>query len=79
MRHTMRGPRRPLAFAYLTVFSAVLASGGCSTSNRLGACVAYEMQPVTQTISLRGHGYVEVTKETLVCAQRSEELVAAID
>lgn len=79
MRHPMRGPRRPLSFAYLIVLSAALASGGCSTPNRLGACLAYAMQPVKQTMSMRGHGYVEVTTETLVCTQRSEGLVAAVN
>ena len=74
MTNAMSGRRR---FFFTAVLSGTIACGGCSTA-QLGACTAYELQPVQRTISMRGYGYLDITKEQLVCTQRSEVLVASI-
>lgn len=76
MTYAMSGRRR-FVFSFSTLFAAALACGGCSTTP-LGACMAYELQPVQRTVSMRGYGYLDFTKEQLVCTQRSEVLVASI-
>ena len=75
MPHVTSARRR--FFLSTVLAGAALACGGCSTA-QLGACTAYELQPVQRTVSMRGYGYLDVTKEQLVCTQRSEVLVASI-
>jgi hypothetical protein len=43
--------------------------GACSTQL---PCLQYQPQTFTRTVSMRGHGMMQVTQEALVCTRRAD-------
>lgn len=80
-----RGPTRsptrsPTRYAKRRIRSLALGAGLATTILTSGCastalpCMQYQPQMVTRTVSLRGHGAVQITEESLVCTHRASSM-----
>ena len=72
-------PNRPRC-AFVAASGGLLLSAllsGCSVTT--APCLQYTPQNLTRTVTLRGHGMVEVTEQTLICSQRAQIRIASVD
>ena len=58
-----------------TIVAGVMLTG-CSTQ---APCLSYSPQLHVRTVSLRGYGSVQVEEEKMVCTQRAETEIYAMD
>lgn len=66
MPHGKRITRRILLAATIAAPSLL---GACSSQL---PCLEYQPQMFTRTVSMRGHGMMQVTQEALVCTRRAD-------
>jgi hypothetical protein len=66
MTYGTRVTRRLLLAATIVAPSLL---GACSSQL---PCLQYQPQTFTRTVSMRGHGMMQVTQEALVCTRRAD-------
>ncbi len=56
------------------ILAAIASTSACSSV--MAPCLAYTPTSQIRTVSLRGHGFIQMSEEKMVCTERAEVVAA---